>query len=110
MVAVPVDSGWGKDGGEAVQELEGRETERGTAGGIRFGEQVENLVGAAVDEVKTIESKGRPGTITDEAFEPLPVRSLYTDAGIEAEPAAMIPAEHVLSLVGFQESVTAKVA
>ena len=57
VVAVAVDPGWGEDLGQTIQELEGREAECGAAGRIGPGEEVENLVGAAVEEVKAIESK-----------------------------------------------------
>ena len=43
------DPGWREDGGEAVQELQGRESEGGTACGIGGRENVEDLVGAADD-------------------------------------------------------------
>ncbi len=61
MVSVAMDSGWGEDGSETIQELESREAEGCTAGGIRLKEQVENLVGTAADEMETIEREGRPG-------------------------------------------------
>ena len=49
MVAV---AAWRReDLGEAIQELEGGEAERGAAGGIGPREEVEDLVGAAADEV-----------------------------------------------------------
>ncbi len=43
MVAVAMNPGWGKDGGETIQELEGREAERGAAREIRGREDVEHL-------------------------------------------------------------------
>jgi hypothetical protein len=105
VVTVTVDSGWGKDGGEAVQELESREAEGGTPGGIGLGEQIENLIGTASDEMETVESKGRPGTVPDESFQPFPIGSLDTDACVQAEPTAVIPGEHILGVMGFEETV-----
>jgi hypothetical protein len=87
VVAVAVDAGWGEDLGEAVQELQGREAEGGTAGGIGLREQVEDLVGAATDEVEPVESEGSPCTVADQALEAVPVGGLDPDAGIETEPA-----------------------
>jgi len=110
MVAVTVDARWREDGGETVQELEGGETEGSAAGGVGLGEEIENLVGAATDEVETVEGKRWPGAIPNQPFQPLPVGGLDADAGIEAEPTSVIPGEHVFGLVGFQEVVTAKVA
>ena len=110
MVAVAMDAGWGEDLGQAIQELEGRETQGGSAGGSGLGQEVEDLVGTAADEVEPVESEGRPGTIPNEPFQSLAVGGLDADAGIEAEPAAVIPAEHVLSVVGLQEAVAPKMA
>jgi hypothetical protein len=60
--------------------------------------------------MEAFESEGRPSAISDEALQSSPVGSLDADAGIEAEPAPVIPAEHVLSVVGFQEALAAKVS
>ena len=70
MVAVAVDPGWREDLGQAVEELEGREAEGGTAGGVGFGEHVEDLVGVAADEVEPVESEGGPCAVPDQPFEP----------------------------------------
>ena len=51
--------------GQPVQELESREPEGGTARGIGPRKQIEDLVGATVDKVETIESEKRPGAIPD---------------------------------------------
>jgi hypothetical protein len=64
-----MDAGWRKDLGEAVQKLESGETQRGSTGGIGTREKVEDLVGAAADEVEAVEGEGRPGTIADEALQ-----------------------------------------
>ena len=109
MVAVAVDAGWGEDFGEAVQELQGREAQRGAAGGVGLRQEVEDLVGAAVDEVKPFEGEGRPGAIADEPLEACAVGGLDADAGVQAEPTPVIPGEHVLGVVGLQEAVAAKV-
>jgi hypothetical protein len=108
VVSVAVNSGWRKDCGQAVQELEGGETERGAAGGIGLGEDVEDLVGAVAEQVEPFEGEGRPSTIPDEPLKAVAVGGLDADAGVQAEPATVIPGQHVLGLVGFQEAVAAK--
>lgn len=110
VVAVAVDPGWGKDRGEAIEELQGREAERGAAGRVGPREEVEDLVGAAADEVEAVERERRPCTVSDEAFQSGAVGGLDADAGVEAEPAAVIPGEHVVGFVGFQEAMAANVA
>ena len=110
MVAVARDAGWGEDFGQAVEELEGRETDSSAAGEVGPREDVEDLVGTAIDEMEAFEGEGSPGTIADQALESDPVGGLDPNAGVEAEPTTVIPAEHVLSVVGFQEAVAAKVA
>ena len=62
MIAVAVDSGWREDLGQPIQELEGGEAERGTAGQIGPPEEVQDLVKAADDEVEAVEggSGGAP--------------------------------------------------
>jgi hypothetical protein len=105
-----MDSGRGKDGGETIQELESREAQRGPTGGIGFRQDVENLVRAIADQVEPFESKRWSGTIPNQPFQPLPVGGLDADAGVEAEPTPVIPGEHVLGVVGFQEAVTDPVA
>ena len=57
--------------------------------------------------MEAVQGEGTPGTIPDEAFEAGAVGGLDADAGIEAEPAAVLPGEHILSLVGLQEAVAA---
>jgi hypothetical protein len=109
VVTVAVDAGWREDLGESVQELESRETEGGAAGEVGPWEQVEDLVGAAADQVEAVEGKRRPGTVANEALQSGPVGGLDADACIQTEPAAVIPGEHILGLVGFQEAVTAEV-
>ena len=63
VVSMAVDAGWREDLGEAIQELESRETQGGAAGQVGPREQVEDLVGAVVDEMKAVESEGPPGAI-----------------------------------------------
>jgi hypothetical protein len=58
--------------------------------------------------VEPVESEGRSGTIPNESFQPGAVGSLDTDAGVEAEPATVIPGQHVLGVVGLQEAVAAE--
>ena len=110
MVAVAMNPGWGKDGGETIQELEGREAVRGAAREIRGREDVEHLVGAADDEVEAVEGEGRPGTVADQALEAGSVVALDTDAGVEAKTTTVIPAEHILGFVGFEEAMATKKA
>jgi len=110
MVAVPMDAGWREDRGEAIQKLEGRETQGGTTSGIGLGQDVENLVRAVADQVEPFESKRWSGTIPNQPFQPLPVGGLDADAGVQAEPTTVIPAQHILGLVGLQEAVAAEVA
>jgi hypothetical protein len=105
-----MNAGRREDLGEAVQELQGGEAQCGAAGGIGFRQEVENLVGAAINEVETVESEGRPGAIPNEAFQALPVGGLDTNASIQTEPSAVLPSEHVLGLVGLQEAVAPKMA
>jgi hypothetical protein len=105
VVAVAVDAGRGEDRGQAVQELESGETEGGAARGVGLGQEVEDLVGAADDEVEPFERKRRPGAIPDEALQSSPVGGLDADAGVQAKPATVIPGEHVFGVVGLQEAV-----
>jgi len=95
VVAVSVNPGRGKDGGETVQELEGGEAERSASGGIGPWQNVEHLVGSAADEVEALEGERRPGAVADQALEAGAIGSLDPDRGVEAEPTAVIPAEHV---------------
>jgi hypothetical protein len=60
--------------------------------------------------VESVESAGWPATIPNESFQPSAVDGLDTDAGVSAEPATVIPGQHVLGVVGLQEAVAAKVA
>lgn len=107
MVTVAVDAGRGENLGQPIQQLESREPEGGTARGIGLRKQIEDLVGATVDKVESIESERRPGAIPDEPFEASSVGGLDADAGVEAKPAAVIPGQHVFGLVGLEESVAA---
>jgi hypothetical protein len=59
--------------------------------------------------VESVEGEGRPSTVADEAFQSGAVGSLDTNAGVQAEPTAVIPDQHVLGVVGLQEAVTAEV-
>ena len=110
MIPVAMESGRREDRGEPIQKLQGGEAESGAARGVGLREQVENLVGAAADQVEPFESEGRPGAIPDQPLQSLTVGSLDANTGVEAEPATVIPAEHVLGFVGFQEAVADHVA
>ena len=101
--------GWGKECGEAVQELQGRQAQCRAAGGIGCGEDVADLVGAAADEMEPLDREGRPGAVPDQALKAGAVGGLDADTGVQAEPAAVVPREHILGFVGLQEGVTAKV-
>ncbi len=105
MVTVTVDPRRWKDLGEAVKELEGREAEAGAAGQVGLREEIEDLVGAVADEVESVEGEGGPGTVADEAFEAGTVGGLNADAGVQTEPPAVLPGEHILGFVGLQEPV-----
>ena len=108
MGAVTVAAGRGEDLGQAVQELQGRETQGGATGGVGPREEVEELIGVIVDQVESVESEGRPGTIPNEPFEAGPVGGLDADAGVQAKAATVIPGQHVLGVVGLQEAVASK--
>jgi hypothetical protein len=110
VVAVPVDTGRREDLGQPVQELQGRETQGGAARGVGPREEVEDLVGTVADQVESVEGKRGPGTIADQSLEAGPVGGLDADAGVETEPAAMLPAQHILGVVGLQEAVAYHVA
>ena len=86
MIAVTVDAGWRKDRGQAIQELQGGEAQGGAAGGVRLGQDVEDLVGTTVDEMEPVEGEGGPGTIPDQPLKAFAVGGLDADAGIETEP------------------------
>jgi hypothetical protein len=110
VVSVAVNAGWGEDRGEAVEKLEGRETQGGAAGGVGLGQDVENLVRAAADEVETVESERGPRTVADQPLEAFAVGGLDADAPIQTEPASVLPGQHILGVVGFQQAMAGKVA
>lgn len=60
--------------------------------------------------MKAGEGERRPGTVANEALEAGSVGGLDADAGVEAEPTNVIPGEHILGFVGFQEGVAGEVA
>ena len=60
--------------------------------------------------MKPLESEGRPGTVADQALEAGSVGGLDTDAGVEAKTTTVIPAEHILGFVGFEEAMATKMA
>ena len=71
-------------------------------------EEVEDLVGAAANEVESVKGKGGPCTVADETLESGAVGGLDADAGVEAEPTAVIPGQRILGVVGLQEAVAAE--
>jgi hypothetical protein len=105
VVAVAVDAGWGEDFDHPIEELQGRETQGGAAGQVRFRQDIEDLVGASINQVEAFEGEGPPGTIADQALESGPVGGLDPNAGVEADPTPVIAGEHVLGFVGLQEAV-----
>jgi hypothetical protein len=61
VVPVAVDAGWREEGGQPIQKLQGREAQRGAAGWVGHGQDVQNLVRPAADEVEAVEGEGSPG-------------------------------------------------
>jgi hypothetical protein len=87
VVTVAVDPGGRKDFGEPFQDLQGRESQRGAAGGIGLRQDVESLVGTAVDEMKAVESEGETSTVSDQPFEAGWVGGSDAGAGVERSQA-----------------------
>jgi hypothetical protein len=91
VVAVAVDAGWGHEGDEALEELEGREDDVGASVWGGFGKSVEEPRigrgerGDAGEGVEALEGEGRPGTIADEALEASAVGPLDAHRSIDAE-------------------------
>jgi hypothetical protein len=110
VVPVAMESGRREDLGQPIEELEGRETEGGPTGRVGLREEIEDLVGAAADQVESAECEEGPGTIPNEPLEAFAVGGLDPDAGVQTEPSAVIPSAHVFGFVGFQEAVAGKVA
>jgi hypothetical protein len=100
-----MESGRREDVGQAVEELESGQTQRCSAGQVGRREEIEDLVGVTADEVESVEGKRGPGAIPNEPLEAGAVGSLNPDAPIQTESAAVIPGEHVVGLVGFEEAV-----
>jgi len=109
VVAVAMNPGRGKDGGETVQELQRREAERRSAVQIGPRQNVEHLVGAVANEVEAAKGERGPGAISDQALEAGAVGGLDTDRGVEAKSTAVVPGEHVVCLVGLQKTLAAEV-
>jgi hypothetical protein len=105
-----MNPGWGKDGGETVEELEGGEAERGAAREIRGREDVEHLVGTSTDEVKAAQGERRPGAVADQALEAGSVMGLDVNAGVEAKTTTVIPGQHIVGFVGLQKTLAPNVA
>ncbi len=60
--------------------------------------------------MEPLESERRPGTVANQALEAGSVMALDTDARVEAKPTTVIPAEHILGFVGFEEAMATKMA
>jgi hypothetical protein len=60
--------------------------------------------------VEPFQGERGPGAVADEPLQSGPVGGLDADTGVQAKPAAVIPGQHVLGVVGFQEAVAAKVS
>jgi hypothetical protein len=58
--------------------------------------------------MEPLEGEGRPGAEAQGTFQSSPVGGLDADAAVETEPAAVIPGEHVLGIVGLQKAVAPK--
>ena len=63
----------------------------------------------AADQLEALEGERGPRAVADEAFESRAIVGLDADRGVEAEPSAVIPAEHVFGVMGLQEAVAGKV-
>jgi len=57
--------------------------------------------------VEAVEGERGPAAVSDQLLEASAVGSLDGDAGVETESTALIPAEHVLGVVGLHEAVAA---
>jgi hypothetical protein len=110
VVTVTVDAGRGEDPGQAVEELQSGETQGRAASGVGLGQDVEDLVGAAADQVEPFEGEGWSGTITNQPLQSFTVGGLDANAGVEAKAATVLPAQHIIGFVGFQEAVADHVA
>jgi hypothetical protein len=108
MVTVAVDAGWGEDFGQPIKKLEGREAQGGAAGEVGPRQDVEDLVGAVVNEMKAVEGKGPPGAITNQSLKAGPVGGFDPDAPVQTESTPVIPAEHILGVVGLEEAMALK--
>jgi hypothetical protein len=52
---------------------------------------------------QSLQGKGRPGTVAQQAFQAWLVVSLDTHAGIEGDPPAVIPLAHGLGVFPFEQ-------
>jgi hypothetical protein len=59
--------------------------------------------------MEPLESEGRPGTVSDEPFDALPVITLDADRSVNAEPAGALPSEHAVRIGLVEETVGAEV-
>ena len=72
-------------------------------------DEVEDLVGTVADQVESVEGERLPSTVPDEPFQSGSVGGLDADAGVQDEPTAVIPGQHILGVVGLQEAVAPEV-
>lgn len=57
-----------------------------------------------IDFTQSLQRKGRPGAIPQQAFQALPVRRLDAHAGIEREAPAVIPGAHGLRVFPLEQT------
>lgn len=82
MVTVAVDPGRREDLSQTIKELKGGEAERGAAGAVGVGEEVEDLVGPASDQVEAVVGEGGPGAVAGQALEARAVGGPDADAAV----------------------------
>jgi len=90
-------------GGEAVEQLEGVELDQGVAVHIGLGQLVDD--GLLADAQQPPLGKGMPGSVSGQPLQTLSVVVGNVDRGIEGKAAMVVPAEHVVSIVGIEAVV-----
>ena len=59
--------------------------------------------------MKPLKSEGRPGTVSDESLDTLPVLTLEADRSVNAEPAGALPSEHAVRIGLVEEAAAPEV-
>jgi hypothetical protein len=104
VIAVAMHTGWGHEGDETLEELEGREDDLGAPVGGGFGEAVEEpRLGRgegsdAGEGMEALEREGRAGTIAEETLKTGAVVTLDAHGSVDAEAAGSLPGEHVVGV------------